>query len=582
MASICSVVMQLPYDMHHQNSECTPEINLSTIEIVIPSYDPLFEEVRLDEQFASYRGTIQERDQEFQPTIITYPKSAEEVQDIVNFASLCNYKISVRSGGHQYSGLSSCNRLNNQCIQIDMKYFNHTIYNKDDKTDNELITSITVGVSVRLGDLSVSNTENNVAIIHGVCKGVAAGGHYQSSSHGAWSRSLGLGMDWIFRIRIITADGIIRDVFKDSKCRKERDLFWAILGGSPGSFGVIIEYEFIPIYDNDYPYSSYYAYTQIYADEYYHELYTMIIDLLNNEYYKLASDLTVYSVIKQIQTDPDNALTHFGYHVFNTFSWSGNKYGDINNLIPDHPENKTWYQELVKPFKDIGDRFSESKLQDFEAQHLTISQTLALVASGEEIIDVPPFRYYNTHSAYKQDVFDGTIFKNETLKSEWIDLVIAEISKLTSNDTDNIELLFQIQYLVPSQDDYWINDNLNIKYDPLENGVSFPTRDVPFQVDAWILFGNDDESNGNADRAKQASKDLKDVLNLNQVNDYIINAFGYTDRSMQEYLEDPEFDYFFPERSDVFEKLMEIKTKVDCKDIFHGAITIPSNNENCD
>jgi len=164
-------------------------------------------------------------------------------------------------GGHQYSGLSSCNGLENKCIQIDMKHFDHINYNKDiDQDGNEMIKSIIVGSGVKLVDLYTSNQLNNIAVLGGICGSVGVGGHYQSSSQGVWARSLGLGMDYIIAIKIITATGDILTITANGD-QDERELFWAILGGSPGSWGVIIEYEFKPIKNSDYPYSSFYSFT---------------------------------------------------------------------------------------------------------------------------------------------------------------------------------------------------------------------------------------------------------------------------------------------------------------------------------
>jgi len=298
---------------------------------------------------------------------------------------------------------------------------------------------------------------------------------------------------------------------------------------------------------------------------------------LDNEYFKMANDMTLYSVIKPMRSNPGDATSHYTNYVWTAISWNGANHGGINNLIPDHPENKTWHEELIQPFKDLSENYNETIKEILEAE-MTISELLLFASTEDDILDVPPYRFYNTHSAYKQDVMDNTIFSNDSLKYEWVDAVTDEIAKFTKNNTDNIELLFQVQYLSPGQDNYKITDDIIIHSDPMLNAVSMPTRDIPFQVDAWILFGNHEEGIEKADKAKELAQELKDVLNSNQ-DEYIVNAFGYTDRSYEEYQVDQEFEYFFPERLDVFEKLKEIKTRVDCKNIFDGAITIPTNGD---
>merc|ERR1719229_1121009 len=105
-----------------------------------------------------------------------------------------------------------------------MDQFNNIDYQKG---DNENINTITVGAGVRLLNLANENSKNNVSIPIGVCAGVAAGGHFQSSSQSLVSRSFGLGLDYVTHVKIITADGQIRHLYRDSDNSDDKDLFWA-------------------------------------------------------------------------------------------------------------------------------------------------------------------------------------------------------------------------------------------------------------------------------------------------------------------------------------------------------------------
>ncbi len=84
------------------------------------------------------------------------------------------------------------------------------------------------------------------------------GGHLQSSAIGYLSRQFGSGMDYVTRVRIVLPKkGKIVDVTAENNY----DLFYAILGGGPGSWGIVTEYEFTPLYDDDYPNSRLFIYT---------------------------------------------------------------------------------------------------------------------------------------------------------------------------------------------------------------------------------------------------------------------------------------------------------------------------------
>ena len=69
-------------------------------------------------------------------------------QDVINIVQLAvnNSAYCSQSGGHSYVGASSCNDDN--CYQIDMKYFNKAQFIRN---DSNVVTSINVGVGQKLG-----------------------------------------------------------------------------------------------------------------------------------------------------------------------------------------------------------------------------------------------------------------------------------------------------------------------------------------------------------------------------------------------------------------------------------------------
>ena len=100
------------------------------------------------------------------PTMIFIADSSElcnnDISIILKYAQNCGYSIVIKSGGHQFSGLSSCT---DQCIQIDLSQYNQTQFitnsNKFKKYDNYIIKS---GVGTNLNELYSFLDENDLFI----------------------------------------------------------------------------------------------------------------------------------------------------------------------------------------------------------------------------------------------------------------------------------------------------------------------------------------------------------------------------------------------------------------------------------
>lgn len=71
----------------------------------------------------------------------------------------------------------------------------------------------------------------------GQCSDVHLGGHVQTGGYGQMTRSFGLLADRVMAFYILGADGNQRVVKRDDP--NDSDLFFGLLGGSPGNLGVI-------------------------------------------------------------------------------------------------------------------------------------------------------------------------------------------------------------------------------------------------------------------------------------------------------------------------------------------------------
>ncbi|ORY60755.1 FAD binding domain-containing protein [Pseudomassariella vexata] len=183
-----------------------------------------------------YATSTYREDHDMYPDLIIQPKGDEDVVKAVNWARSNKIAISVKSGGHQYSGASSTSGRN---IQLDLSNTYKHLMRIDpvDPVDQDK-TLIYVGVSIHLKDFSAYLIHNSLFIPHGQCAYVCIGGHVQTGGYGQVGRSFGLLGDHVRTIRMVCHDGIIRDITK----RNDTELFNAILGGSPGNFGIITHY----------------------------------------------------------------------------------------------------------------------------------------------------------------------------------------------------------------------------------------------------------------------------------------------------------------------------------------------------
>ncbi|KAF7540508.1 hypothetical protein G7054_g1341 [Neopestalotiopsis clavispora] len=186
-----------------------------------------------NEQYAS---STYQAERDLNPALIVQPRNDGDIIAAINWARENKRAIAVKSGGHQYSGASSTGKQN---IQIDLtdtfKDMQVMPRSKDIPEDRAWIY---VGVSNRLKDFNAWLAHVGLFVPHGQCAYVCVGGHGQTGGYGQLGRGFGLFGDHIVMIRMIDHAGKIQEITKKS----DPELFWAILGGSPGNFGIITHY----------------------------------------------------------------------------------------------------------------------------------------------------------------------------------------------------------------------------------------------------------------------------------------------------------------------------------------------------
>ncbi|RGB41028.1 hypothetical protein C1646_618830 [Rhizophagus diaphanus] len=196
-------------------------------------------DVDYDAQSYQYASSSHLEEGIIQPAAIIKAADDSDVIKAIKYARENKIAVAVRTGGHQYSGASSTSGKN---IQLDLSQ----TY-KDFDWDDENCTSVTLGISFPLGEFNAKLREKNRFVPHGQCQYVNLGGHIQTGGYGQLARSFGLFSDHVKKFRIITADGQVRWVSQGE------DLFFAVLGGSPGNFGVLTHATLHVFRDQDYP-----------------------------------------------------------------------------------------------------------------------------------------------------------------------------------------------------------------------------------------------------------------------------------------------------------------------------------------
>jgi len=198
-------------------------------------------------------------EQYMRPEAVAYPDSLNDVIAAIKFAKARNLKVIGRSGGHNYSGVS----CDSGALILSMDNFNEIkVYPVDRKIGSAVVKwEAVVGVGVKLDTLSKKLAENELSIPMGECPFVGVGGHAQTGGYGHLNRSFGLLIDFLYQFTIVMADGSIKQPKRDSEDKADRDLFWAVTGGSPGAFGILTSVVLHPIPDRDWPNSTGYKVT---------------------------------------------------------------------------------------------------------------------------------------------------------------------------------------------------------------------------------------------------------------------------------------------------------------------------------
>ncbi|XP_074374812.1 berberine bridge enzyme-like 23 [Apium graveolens] len=167
------------------------------------------------------------------PVLILTPISETEIQAAVTCSQKNGVKLRIKSGGHDYEGLSFRSKTSSTFVIIDMSQI------RDVKVDvaNEVAW---VGAGATIGELyyAIAKKSPVLGFPAGTAPSVGIGGQICGGGFGWLFRNYGLAADNVLDAHIVDASGRLLD-----RKTMGEDLFWAIRGGGGGSFGIITSWK---------------------------------------------------------------------------------------------------------------------------------------------------------------------------------------------------------------------------------------------------------------------------------------------------------------------------------------------------
>jgi FAD/FMN-containing dehydrogenase len=186
-------------------------------EIVRPQ-DPGYNAAR-----AVWNGMIDRR-----PALIVRPESTEDVAAAVRFAREKELVLAVRSGGHSIPGFSTCD----DGIVIDLARMRGVDVDPERRTAR-------VNGGALLGELDDAAQSVGLVCPVGVISHTGVAGLTLGGGMGRLQRKLGLTIDSLLAVELVTAEGRLVRASED----ENPDLFWA-LRGAGANFGIATAFEF--------------------------------------------------------------------------------------------------------------------------------------------------------------------------------------------------------------------------------------------------------------------------------------------------------------------------------------------------
>lgn len=163
------------------------------------------------------------------PIIIVFAQETRDVINAIKWARCNDIPIRIRSGRHNYEGLS----VRDGGIIIDVSEMKRV---EIDRTGN----TATIQTGLRDYQMAQLLGEQGLVVPPGLCPTTGIAGFTLGGGQSSLSRPWGLAIDNLIEAEIVLSDGCVLHASKE----EHADLFWALRGGGGGNFGVCTSFRF--------------------------------------------------------------------------------------------------------------------------------------------------------------------------------------------------------------------------------------------------------------------------------------------------------------------------------------------------
>ncbi|MEU9374460.1 FAD-binding oxidoreductase [Streptomyces sp. NPDC048255] len=188
-----------------------------------------------DADYAEARQLFQPRYDTVAPGAVAYPAHAGDVAACLDFARRSGAAVVPRGGGHSYAGWST--RAAGLVLDTGAMAA-VTVEGAAGRAGAP--AGVRIGAGARLGDVNAALAGRGLGIPTGLCPSVGIAGLTLGGGLGLASRAYGTTADRLTGARVVTPDGVVREVSAD----RDPGLYWALRGGGGGNFGVVTEFRF--------------------------------------------------------------------------------------------------------------------------------------------------------------------------------------------------------------------------------------------------------------------------------------------------------------------------------------------------
>jgi FAD/FMN-containing dehydrogenase len=166
--------------------------------------------------------------------------SAEDVQAAFRFARRTRTPLSIKASGHDFinrNNLRGSLALWTRNLQAMTYHPSFQPKGYGDAETTQTVQAITFGSGVNSNEAQAFAGKNKVTLVGPSAPNIAiVGGWTLFGGHSVLSSTLGLGVDRVLEIDLVTPDGQLRTC----NPRENAELFWALRGAGAGAFGVVL------------------------------------------------------------------------------------------------------------------------------------------------------------------------------------------------------------------------------------------------------------------------------------------------------------------------------------------------------